>query len=100
MRIAGGRPGGMQSGVCLFRSVLEHDPEKWIPVFGKDHAPPIGWSGMTIRRKVNPALESQATANGTGPSSVHEPDRDVSLHLPGAAAGLENLLAVSAISGK
>jgi hypothetical protein len=19
----------------------EHDPEKWIPVFGKDHAPPI-----------------------------------------------------------
>ena len=20
---------------------LEHDPEKWIPVFGKDHAPPI-----------------------------------------------------------
>jgi hypothetical protein len=22
-------------------SVLEHDPEKWVPVFGKDHAPPI-----------------------------------------------------------
>jgi alkylation response protein AidB-like acyl-CoA dehydrogenase len=21
---------------------LEHDPEKWMPVFGKDHAPPIG----------------------------------------------------------
>ena len=20
---------------------LEHDPEKWTPVFGKDHAPPI-----------------------------------------------------------
>ena len=20
----------------------EHDPEKWVPVFGKDHAPPIG----------------------------------------------------------
>jgi hypothetical protein len=19
--------------------ILEHDPEKWIPVFGKDHAP-------------------------------------------------------------
>jgi len=31
---------------------LEHDPEKWIPVFGKDHAPPKGQSGMTIRRKV------------------------------------------------
>src|SRR4051794_40363912 len=21
------------------RALLEHDPEKWIPVFGKDHAP-------------------------------------------------------------
>jgi hypothetical protein len=31
---------------------LEHDPEKWIPVFGKDHAPVIRQSGMTIRRKV------------------------------------------------
>ena len=31
---------------------LEHDPEKWAPVFGKDHAPPISQSGMTIRRKV------------------------------------------------
>jgi hypothetical protein len=34
--------------------MLEHDPEKWEPVFGKDHAPPISWSGMTIRRKVIP----------------------------------------------
>jgi hypothetical protein len=31
---------------------LAHDPEKWTPVFGKDHAPAISWSGMTIRRKV------------------------------------------------
>ena len=23
------------------RFLLEHDPEKWIPVFGKDHAPRI-----------------------------------------------------------
>src|SRR5205823_7541154 len=23
---------------------LEHDPEKWIPVFGEDHAPPISKS--------------------------------------------------------
>jgi len=28
-------------------NTLEHDPEKWIPVFGKDHAPPKGQSGMT-----------------------------------------------------
>jgi hypothetical protein len=31
---------------------LEHDPEKWIPVFEKDHAPAISWSEMTIRGKV------------------------------------------------
>jgi hypothetical protein len=31
---------------------LEHDPEKWIPIFRKDHAQTKGWSGMTIRRKV------------------------------------------------
>jgi hypothetical protein len=23
------------------RAALEHDPEKWAPVFGKDHAPTI-----------------------------------------------------------
>ncbi len=28
------------------------DPEKWIRVFGKDHARTESWSGMTIRRKV------------------------------------------------
>jgi hypothetical protein len=37
-----------------FQARLEHDPEKWVPVFGKDHAPAISWSGMTIRRKVVP----------------------------------------------
>jgi hypothetical protein len=26
---------------------LEHDPEKWVPVFGKDHAPKI--SGRSIK---------------------------------------------------
>src|SRR5262245_65047505 len=32
--------------------ILAHDPEKWIPVFGKDHAPRISWSEMMIRRKI------------------------------------------------
>ena len=31
-------------------SSLEHDPEKWKPVFRKDHAQTINWGGMTIRR--------------------------------------------------
>jgi alpha-D-ribose 1-methylphosphonate 5-triphosphate synthase subunit PhnH len=26
----------------LEAAALEHDPEKWMPVFGKDHAPPKG----------------------------------------------------------
>jgi hypothetical protein len=30
--------------------LLEHDPEKWKPVFRKDHAQTIDQSGMTIRR--------------------------------------------------
>src|SRR5262249_48604346 len=30
----------------------EHDLEKWVAVFGKDYAPPIGEGVMTIRRKV------------------------------------------------
>src|SRR5207244_9556321 len=25
-------------------TLLEHDPEKWVPVFGEDHAPTIGLS--------------------------------------------------------
>jgi alkylation response protein AidB-like acyl-CoA dehydrogenase len=28
--------------VVIARQVLEHDPEKWRPVFGKDHAPNTG----------------------------------------------------------
>jgi hypothetical protein len=34
--------------------VLEHDPEKWIPVFGKDHAQRKQESGMAIRRNIIP----------------------------------------------
>src|SRR5882724_11392959 len=33
-------------------SSLKHDPEKWEPVFGKDHAQTKRWSEMTIRRSV------------------------------------------------
>jgi len=31
---------------------LGHDPEKWTPVFGKDHAHTISWIMMTIRLNV------------------------------------------------
>src|SRR5437773_6241885 len=38
----------------------EHDPEKWVPVFGKDHAQTTNRSGMAIRTKVT-ALETLIT---------------------------------------
>jgi len=30
----------------------KHDPEKWLPVFGKAHAQAKSWSRMTTRREV------------------------------------------------
>jgi hypothetical protein len=30
------------------------DPEKWAPVFGKDHAQTKSWSGMMTRLKIIP----------------------------------------------
>jgi hypothetical protein len=37
-------------------SNLEHDPEKWEPVFGKDHAQTKGQSGMPIQLNLIPFL--------------------------------------------
>jgi hypothetical protein len=52
-------PDGTRSGIrdeptriSLPSMGLEHDPEKWMPVFGKDHAQTVSYSVMTIRRKV------------------------------------------------
>src|SRR5262245_62430138 len=56
---------------------LEHDPgarharQKWIPVFGKDHAPSITWSEMTIRREV---ISLQVVSRAAG--GCAEPRRD------------------------
>ena len=36
------------------RRHLEYDPEKWEPVFGKDHARTNRWSGMMTRREIIP----------------------------------------------
>jgi hypothetical protein len=33
---------------------LEHDPEKWISVFGKDHAQTNSWTGMAMHLKAIP----------------------------------------------
>jgi hypothetical protein len=34
------------------RPELEHDPEKWIPVFGKDHAQTKNQKSSDIRPKI------------------------------------------------
>jgi hypothetical protein len=33
---------------------LARDPEKWVPVFGKDHAQSKNLSGMMTRREIIP----------------------------------------------
>jgi hypothetical protein len=33
---------------------LEHDPEKWETVFGKDHAHTKGWSGTPLQLNLIP----------------------------------------------
>jgi hypothetical protein len=40
---------------------LEHDPEKWTPVFGRDHAPPKDWSAVTTPREVIPLYHAFAS---------------------------------------
>src|SRR3981081_4551258 len=53
MFAAGLQASSMRSAGVWF-AYLEHDPEKWAPVFGKDHAPTKIASGITGRMKVVP----------------------------------------------
>src|SRR5262249_33736345 len=43
-------------GATLETIAREHDPEKWKPVFRKDHAPPKVRAGCAIRSNVTEAL--------------------------------------------
>ncbi|HUD85823.1 MAG TPA: hypothetical protein VMR17_05190, partial [Xanthobacteraceae bacterium] len=58
--------GNHQGGAVVTRRerCLEHDPEKWTPVFGKDHAPPKcqSASGFNMKR-----LRSSAQGKGITP---------------------------------
>jgi hypothetical protein len=44
----------------MIRSALEHDPEKWVPVFRKDHAQATkgGGEGRRPKRKKGPAADA------------------------------------------
>jgi uncharacterized protein (TIGR02246 family) len=51
-------PSEVRRGACL-----EHDPEKWKPVFRKDHAQIERLMGMTIRRNVIPINTNSSEAD-------------------------------------
>src|SRR5262245_49098058 len=55
------------------RAGYEHDPEKWPPVFGKDHAPPIDRPGRN--RGIGPRIRDCRE----GPQSL--PPATACLHL-------------------
>jgi hypothetical protein len=42
----------MRYSYCVAFRIAAASSYSMIPVFGKDHAPTIKWSAMTIRRKV------------------------------------------------
>jgi hypothetical protein len=50
----GARTGHPKAAAVNVSSTLRHDPEKWEPLFGKDHAQTRSWFGMTIRGKIIP----------------------------------------------
>src|SRR4030081_3103629 len=54
--------------------LLEHDPEKWIAVFGKDHAPTISWSSFRIKWVA--VLRRECDQNKTG---IARPEARVAL---------------------
>src|ERR1700674_3667621 len=70
------------------RSSLAHDPEKWEPVFGKDHAPTIGWSGMTIS-KIRSACSSASPLPAIARETMRANDSFHIAVLPGDGIGPE-----------
>jgi hypothetical protein len=58
--------------------MLEHDPEKWVPVFGRDHAPTknlrpaLGFDGDPSRSRAGFADDAiAALANAAGAATPH-----------------------------
>ena len=49
-----GDHGARRRGAAQANRAIEHDAEKWDPVFRKAHAQTINYCGMTIRRYVIP----------------------------------------------
>src|SRR5580704_5768536 len=62
VRVPENASGEASTIISLF---LEHDPEKWVPVFGKDHAPPSATPGHRIARLVRQEVAPK-------PQSTHD----------------------------
>src|ERR1700716_2665180 len=64
---------GLQASSMLSAAVsfayLEHDPEKWAPVFGKDHAPNKNRERDDRSHESRPALARRLGANAWRPAS-------------------------------
>jgi hypothetical protein len=52
--------------------MLEHDPEKRVPVFGPDHAQTINNSGMTIRCRGKVEVAARADTLHLHPKGENE----------------------------
>src|ERR1043165_5026075 len=77
----------------VLRPILEHDPEKWVPVFGKDHAQ---------TRRLKSVEQNEETMRAVGyrqslPIENPEPLTDIEGDKP-APQGRDLLVAVKAIS--
>src|SRR5438270_600573 len=69
------------NGLCSCPGTA-HDPEKWVPVFGKDHAPTNELEQDDDSKRSHPALRSATVVN------------DVSQEIPVREASLRNRMAM------
>src|ERR1700716_4207431 len=85
MFAAGLQASSMRAAGVWF-AYLEHDPEKWAQVFGKDHAPTKIASGITGRMKVVP-LGRAGSAPKLGGGRLQGIDRGARSEAGGRARG-------------
>src|SRR5262249_27021716 len=50
---------------------LEHDPEKWVPIFGQDHAPKLGRGRMARPRPIGARSDNRIDRAAGASSQTH-----------------------------
>jgi hypothetical protein len=74
---------------CNFRAALKHDPEKWKPVFGQDHAQTNNLVGPEARRGNKPSTP-RPNERGRGTPVAAPPPATFSMSFEGLAAGAQH----------